>query len=407
MKTLNPVRTRHEPNTELEISSRYNGLPAIAAMVAMSNLGALTMLMTPAFIAGYLSSGRFSNTEASTLTSVELAGMTVAVILTSLVIARVDRRACLAIGLLIAALGHLTSILVVSYPVLVIVRTVAGVGVGIAYTVAVAALAATRLPDRNFGIAITSNQLSVTLLLALLSWLGLDQGYRVVIGVVFAFTLLMGLGIGWFPRVAPLRAAANSDRSSRASSSTLPGVLGLVGMFLFLVAVGEVWPIVGPIAQSHGIGAAAVGSALAIAGLAGIGAGLLVSMIGSRFGRLVPLIVGTLGLACAMLTLLIASDGQSLVLSTSLIMFFWILSIPYYLGSQSALDPSGRLAVLSSAMMPFGLAAGQALANSMTTTSGYSSTILSSAVTFGFTLATTLLGNHLKVAPVGRRNASS
>ncbi|MGF7130660.1 DHA1 family inner membrane transport protein [Paraburkholderia sp. EB58] len=406
MKMFNRLRTRHEAGTELEVSSRYNGWSAIASMVAMSNLGALTMLMTPAFIAGYLSSGRLSNTQASTLTSVELAGMTVAVILTSLVIARVDRRACLAVGLLIAALGHLASILVVSYPVLVIVRTLAGVGVGIAYTVAVAALSATRLPDRNFGIAITSNQLSVTLLLALLSWLGLDQGYRVVIGVVLAFTLLMGLGIGWFPRVAPLRAADDPDMGTQAASSTLPGVLGLVGMFLFLVAVGEVWPIVGPIAQSHGIRAAAVGSALAIAGLAGIGAGLLVSLIGSRFGRLVPLIVGTVGLACAMLTLLVASDGQSLVMSTSLIMFFWIFSIPYYLGSQSALDPSGRLAVLSSAMMPFGLAAGQALANSMTPGTAYSSTIMSSAVTFGLALATTLFGIHLKVAPLARRKAS-
>jgi predicted MFS family arabinose efflux permease len=406
MKMFNRLRTQHEESTEMEVSSRYNGLPAIASMVAMSNLGALTMLMTPAFIAGYLSSGRLSNTEASTLTSVELAGMTVAVILTSLVIARVDRRACLAVGLLIAALGHLASILLVSYPVLVIVRAVAGVGVGIAYTVAVAALSATKLPDRNFGIAITSNQLSVTLLLALLSWFGVDQGYRVVIGVVLAFTLLMGLGIGWFPRVVPLRAAADSDKGTQVSSSTLSGVLGLVGMFLFLVAVGEVWPIVGPIAQSHGIGAAAVGSALAIAGLAGIGAGLLVSLIGSRFGRLVPLIVGTVGLACAMLTLLVASDGQSLVMSASLIMFFWIFSIPYYLGSQSSLDPTGRLAVLSSAMMPFGLAAGQALANSMTPGTAYSSTIISSAVTFGLALATTLFGTHLKVGPFARRKAS-
>lgn len=406
MKMFNRLLTRHEENNELEVSTRYNGLPAIASMVAMSNLGALTMLMTPAFIAGYLSSGRLSNTEASTLTSVELAGMTVAVILSSLVIARGDRRVCLAVGLLIAALGHLASILVVSYPVLVIVRTLAGVGVGKAYTVAVAALSATRLPDRNFGIAITSNQLSVTLLLALLSWIGLDQGYRVVIGVVLAFTLLMGLGIGWFPRAAPVHAAAVPARGTQASSSILPGVLGLVGMFLFLVAVGQVWPIVGPIAQSHGIGAAAVGSALAIAGLAGIGAGLLVSLIGSRFGRLVPLIVGTVGLACAMLTLLIASDGQSLVTSTSLIMFFWIFSIPYYMGSQSALDPSGRLAVLSSAMMPFGLAAGQALASSMTPGIAYSSTIISSAITFGLALATTLFGIHLKVSPFSRRKAN-
>lgn len=406
MKIFNRIRIRHEEDIELDAVSRYNGLPAISAMVAMSNLGALTMLMTPAFIAGYLSSGRLSNTEASTLTSVELAGMTVAVILSSLVIARVDRRACLAVGLLIAAFGHLATMLVASYPVLVIVRTLAGVGVGIAYTVAVAALSATRLPDRNFGIAITSNQLSVTLLLALLSWLGLDQGYRVVIGVVLVFTLLMGLGIGWFPRAAPVQTSAAPAKGAQATSSMLPGVLGLAGMFLFLVAVGEVWPIVGPIAQSHGIGAATVGSALAIAGLAGIGAGFLVSLIGSRFGRLVPLIVGTVGLACAMLTLLMASDGKSLVTSTSLIMFFWIFSIPYYLGSQSALDPSGRLAVLSSAMMPFGLAAGQALANSMTPGAAYYSTIMSSAVTFGLALATTLFGIHLKVSPIARQKAN-
>ncbi|MFM0341784.1 MFS transporter [Paraburkholderia fungorum] len=405
MKKSNQLRMAHEPNTGLDESSRYNRLPAIAAMVTMSNLGALTMLMTPAFIAGYLSSGWLTGTQASTLTSVELAGMTIAVILTSLVIARVDRRACLGVGLLVAAVGHLASILVASYPLLVIIRTVAGIGIGITYTVAVAALSATRSPDRNFGFAITSNQLSVTLLLALLSWFGLDHGYRVVIGVVLVFTLLMGLGIVWFPRAAPVRSAAESNVGMQVSSSTLPGVLGLAGMFLFLVAVGEVWPIVGPIAQSHGIGSAAVGSALAIAGLAGIAAGLLVSLIGSRFGRLAPLIVGTLGLACAMLTLLVASDGQSLVLSTSLIMFFWIFSIPYYLGSQSALDPSGRLAVLSSAMMPFGLAAGQALANYTTIGAGYSSTIVSSAATFALALTATLIGIHLKLAPFAQRNA--
>ncbi|MFM0097179.1 MFS transporter [Paraburkholderia nemoris] len=405
MKISNQLSIAREPNTALEESNRYNGFSAIAAMVAMSNLGALTMLMTPAFIAGYLSSGWLSGTEASTLTSVELAGMTIAVILTSLVIARVDRRACLGIGLLVAAVGHLTSILVASYPLLVIIRTVAGIGIGISYTVAVAALSATRSPDRNFGFAITSNQLSVTLLLAVLSWFGLDHGYRIVIGVVLVFTLLMGLGIVWFPRAAPLRSATESGVGTQVSSSTLPGVLGLAGMFLFLVAVGEVWPLVGPIAQSRGIGSAAVGSALAIAGLAGIVAGLLVSLIGSRFGRLAPLIVGTLGLACAMLTLLVASDGQSLVLSTSLIMFFWIFSIPYYLGSQSALDPSGRLAVLSSGMMPFGLAAGQALGNYMTIGTGYSSTIVTSAATFALALTATLVGIHLKVASFAQRKA--
>jgi predicted MFS family arabinose efflux permease len=54
-----------------------------------------------------------------------------------------------------------------------------------------------------------------------------------------------------------------------------------------------------------------------------------------------------------------AVDFRLLVLA---MMFFWPLSIPFYLGTLAALDPNGRLAALSGAMLPFGMALGQGLA---------------------------------------------
>ncbi len=368
----------------------YNRATTIAAMALMTNLGALTMLLTPAVIASYASGGRFSAAKASMLTSVELGGMTAAVLSMSLVLPRIDRRFWVMLGLLTAAAAHLASIFAQAYPLLLLTRTVAGVGIGIVYTVSVAALAATASPDRNFGFAITSNQLSATAVLAACSWIGLGHGHGPVLGVILAFTLLMGLSIPWFPRRAPAPAAVDAVSASQAPLRLLPGLLGLAGMFMFLLGIGAVWPILGLIAQSHAIKADAVGAALAVAGLGGLGAGLLVSVLGIRLGRVGPLVIGSFGIAGSMLLLQITFDGRLLMAGATLIMFFWIFSIPYYLGAMSSLDGSGRLAVLSSAMMPFGLAAGQGLATAFG--SDYPATILVSATLFVAALATMLFG---------------
>ncbi|MBK5263995.1 MAG: MFS transporter [Alphaproteobacteria bacterium] len=379
--------------TRVDDPGLYNRTPAIAAMAMMTNLGALTMLLTPAVIASYASEGHFSAAQASTLTSAELAGMTAAVLLTSLILNQIDRRRWVTFGLLIAAAAHLASIFAEGYPLLLVARTIAGTGIGVVYTVAVGALAATALPDRNFGFAITANQLAATSVLAVCSWIGLNHGHGPTLSVILAFTLLTGLGIPWFPRRAPAPAAATDATDAfRTPSSIIPGLLGLLGMFMFLLGVGMVWPIVGLIAQSHGITSSVVGSALALAGIGGIGAGLLVSTLGTRFGRLFPLCIGSLGIAAAMLLLIITYDNWMLLFVAPVIMFFWIFSIPYYLGAMSGLDSTGRLAVLSSAMMPFGLAAGQMLATSIVRGSNYAPTITISAALFVAGLAAIMFG---------------
>ncbi len=384
----------------LDAAKAYDRPAALAAMTMMTNLGALTMLLTPAVIAAFVGAGRFSPGQASTLTAVELGGMTLAVLASSLQIARIDRRLWISAGWLVAVAGQLASIYAQSFALLLALRAVTGLGVGVAYTIAVAGLAATRSPDRSFGLAITANQLSATLVLAVASGVGLNHGHGRVIAILFIFTLLMGVGLPWIPRRGPALDAPSAP-VARSPSSLAPALLGLAGMFLFLVGVGSVWPIVGPIAQSHGVHADAVGAALAVAGVGGITAGLLVFGLGTRLGRFGPLMAGTLGLAGAMLLLLIVHDGRLLMVDSLLIMFFWIFSIPYLLGALSSLDQTGRLTVISSAMMPFGLAAGQALAAAMNGASNSTPTIaLSASLLVGALVA---MGGATGAVPVLRR----
>ncbi|WP_028220647.1 MFS transporter [Paraburkholderia oxyphila] len=353
---------------------------SLAAMISMTNLGAMTMLLTPALVAGYISSGSIDQAQASSLTATELTGMSAAVILTSILISRIDRRRFLAFGLMIAALGHLSSALVPTYHLLIASRAVAGFGIGITYAIAVAAVSRTRTPDRNFGLAITTNQLTVTLILWILSWLSVSKGYSGTMYVLLAVTLLTACTIGWFPREASQSNSPGITSRAKRSTSGVAGMLGLIGMFLFLIGIGGVWPFVAEIALAHGIPSDAVAYALTMAGFGGIVGGLLVSLIGLRFGRTLPIILGTLAMATTMLALRVVSDRVDLAICASLIMMFWIFSIPYYLGVLSSADSEGRFAMLSSAAMPFGLAAGQAIASGLDADKNFSMQVLVSSL---------------------------
>jgi predicted MFS family arabinose efflux permease len=359
----------------------------------MTNLGPLTMLITPAMIVSYTGNGNFSAGQAATLTAAELAAMTAVMLLTSAIIHRIDRRRWVALGLFIAASAHLASIFISAYPLLLGTRFVAGIGIGVVYTVAVAALSATAQPDRNFGVSVTANQLAATAVLAICSWVGLNHGHGTTLTVVLVFTLLAALGIPWFPRCAPALTTTKGTHNVAARyTGMLPGLIGLGGMSLFLLGVGMVWPVVGLIAQSHGISSSTVGSALALAGLGGIGAGLLVSALGARLGRIIALVIGSLGIAAGVLLLLVTYDDWALMAVAPIIMFFWMFNIPYYLGAMSVLDGSGRLPVIGSAMAPLGLAVGQAITATIVHGSNYTPTIVVSGALFVAALTAVVIG---------------
>lgn len=378
--------------TRTEDSLNYNEPISIAAAALLTNLGALTMLLTPALIGAFTGDGRISAAQAAVLTTAELGGMTAAILLASLILTQLAPRPWLVGGVAMAAAAHLASAFAADYPLLFLLRTMAGLGIGVVYTLSVAALAASRTPDRNFGFSITANQLAATLVLALCSWAGQDRGPAPVMAILFAFTIATGLAIFWFPRSRPEAVQTAVAQRAPPAGGLVPALLALAGTFLFLLGVGSVWPIIGLIARSHGVGPDAIAMALSFAGGGGIAAGVLVALLGTRFGRRLPLVAGSSGIASAMLLLLATHDGPTLLLAAPAIMFFWIFSIPYYLGAMAELDPSGRLAVLGSAMMPFGLAAGQALAAATPARAGHTATIILSAALFGAALAAVLAG---------------
>ena len=340
----------------------YNRPRSIAAMIVASNPGSFTMIVTPLLLSAFLRSGDLTPAQATSLGAGELGGMTAASLLMATLVGQVDRRVLAAVGLVLALVGQVLSVSVHQYIPILLARTLAGFGVGTLFTVAVASLAGLANPDRAFGFSMITNQVATLLLMGVIAGIGASPGAAPIVMTISVDSALIGLGIPFIPGRPPAATAQDSPSGGGTSSSVAPAALALCGMLVFSAGIGAVWPLVGQIGLAKSVPEAVVDVTIAKAGFGAIAGGVVAAVIGARFGRLPVLALCMACLAAAMVlmrTRFSANEFQLLVLA---MMFFWPMSIPFFLGTLAALDPAGRLAALSGATLPCGMALGQALA---------------------------------------------
>jgi predicted MFS family arabinose efflux permease len=243
-----------------------------------------------------------------------------------------------------------------------------GFGGGIAYSVAIAALAGTRQPDRNFGYAMASNMIAATLVLTLVAYFTLGVGTgRSIVGLILLL-VLAAIFLPWLPRRPVSVEPARHDGSHPARYSLIAASIGLVGMFCISNSFGAVWPSVAQIALARGDAARSIATAFAVAGFGGIAGAFSAAWLAKRLPRPVLMAIGALGFAAAMFALALPVP---LPVIAPAAMFFFIFGIPFYFGTMASLDPSGRLAVLTSAMLSGGITTGQILTATVLAQSGY------------------------------------
>ncbi len=341
----------------------------VLSVAMLTNPGAAVGVLTPVFVNALTANGRFTLADASLIGAAELGGLTVALLLGPLFVHRFDRRIVALLGTSLAIAGQLASLTTPDAGMTATARFLAGGGVGALYAVAIAHLATSKSPDRAFGIVVTANHIVGAALLTTIAWLSNLYPARAAFLIVVAFQLMTALFIARLPG----RGSSVTNYRTREPTTArtgVPALLGLFGIFLLATAFGSVWPIMGQIAAEEGILAGELTLAFSLAGAAGLLPGLVVTAIGLRAGRAVPLMLGSLAFGGS---LMLPGSSAPFALATVLVMFFWTFNIPYHLGLVAALDRSGRLTVFASAMLPLGIAVGQAGSGQLAAVQGVNS----------------------------------
>ena len=315
-----------------------------------------------AIVDGLITGLGFSNAQAGMVGSANIYGASVGALCAVFVVRRVEWRPALVVlfGLLMAI--DLASTVIRDPSVLIAVRAVhgfiGGLSVGIAYSV----MARLNSPDRAFGVLLVLQfglgGLGVMYLPLLVPLYG-AQILFFVLATLTAIALLSMLAI-------PKRLCKNRSRAELeaipASYRKLTVILSLLALFLFQAGNMALAAFIIRLGEHAHLARDFIGQALGWATWIGTaGAGLVIFM-GTRFGRLRPLIAAFL-LTFAGTAGFFWSESQPIFMIANVgTAITWSFVVPYLFGMISRLDPSGRLAALGGFVSKCGLASGPLVA---------------------------------------------
>ncbi|AJR23566.1 hypothetical protein TZ53_07400 [Sphingobium sp. YBL2] len=362
------------------------GLLPVASIVLTGLASAAIIVAMPGLLAGMSTKLGLTDSQIALINASEMGGTTATTLIIAAWLSRLDRRKAAFVGLVLIVLANLVSAFASTFLLLIGARFVAGLAAGALQGMLSASIAATPIPDRIFAIYLTANLTMTTIMLGLLSRFSAAGHPEWLFLSVVALAVLAILLLRWLPS-EPVTLQPQGTAGTRSSRGYGPAVL--LGTFILLVGVGLTWPLVGVLGLDRNMSGEAVASALSLATIGGIVASLIVSGIGDKAGRRLPISAGAAGLCVAVL-IFIFDRGQTIFAAAAFIfMFCWVLILPYCAGLVATIDPSGRLSVLWVTMQFAGLATGPIIAAGLLLSSA-DLPFYGSVVCFGIAAALTL-----------------
>jgi predicted MFS family arabinose efflux permease len=139
-------------------------------------------------------------------------------------------------------------------------------------------------------------------------------------------------------------------------------LMALLGMLIYSAAEQGLWQFAYNIPLESGIPKAVASKVLAFTTLMGLAGGVAAAVLGTRLGRIAPLMIGSL-LSAIGRWVYIATTGSEWLLVGGLMwgLGFYFVT-PYQIGLVAALDRHGRVAVAAGAATNLGYAIGPTVA---------------------------------------------
>lgn len=240
---------------------------------------------------------------------------------------------------------------------------VAGTAAAVGYGVTIACIGDTDEPERWFAWAWFMQAVAGTALAYLLPRLGtIGQDFDASMRLIAILVLMMMPLVLWLPNRGVKSGSSHPYSNHRVEFQTAALVLGMAVIVLVFIAESGLWSFLDRIAVAAGHDREFAGLVVALS-FVGAGAGSSIAgILGTRFGRLLPMIA-SIGLSIGAASLFYLSDDQfSLLLAAFVYGFAWNLGAPYRMGLVAAADTTGRFVTMIPGMQAIGSVIGPGLA---------------------------------------------
>lgn len=338
-----------------------------ATAVILGSLAALVVNTLPVFLAVLARVRGLSESDSGLVAFAEMGGIAVGTIVCALRPGWVERagwRWTALLGLLIMLGGNVCSMLAGDLSSLLMARGLAGLGSGVVLAVTYAVLAegggARALAIFNF-VQLSCGWLGIPFLSPVAEAHGAERLFAIVAGLV-----VVGMALSFFlPGRRPV--VPGHEVSVPHDKVSAPGWLAILSALVYFAGVGAIYAYVAFMGVAWGGTQQVVEAQVANMMFAGLSGGLLVALVGSRFGFRLPLILGYALLLAAMAWLAFGQPVSGFLLAVCLFGFAWNIITPYQFEAVTHVDSSSSAAMLVNASTLGGLAIGPAVAGYLVT----------------------------------------
>jgi predicted MFS family arabinose efflux permease len=175
-----------------------------------------------------------------------------------------------------------------------------------------------------------------------------------VFGVLMLFSLMTLLILPFIPNV---REAKSTNNPFKINFSFLL-VLALGALFLFQASNMGVADYAFELGKDIGLVNTEISNLLTVANIISISGGLLVYVIGTKYGRTIPLFLGVTVSAIFTFLLHYSENITIYFIANTVTGIAWAFVIPYILGLCASFDSHGQMAALAGFVSKVGLATG-------------------------------------------------
>jgi predicted MFS family arabinose efflux permease len=339
------------------INNKQDSRPIIVSVAALGTAAILLFAVMPLIVGGMASRFALTDTQSGLVATAYFVIYALLALTSPTWVRRLNWRHAAFGAYTLLLLGIALAGFSASYEQAIFGMAVAGIGAGVLFPISLTLASDTHNTDRTYALKLTAEQLVPASLLLLIPLLGLGAGLSpilVLAAVTVVVCLLASLAM---PASGPRASAAGTAVSGRA----VWGYLGLLALAVNFAGFGGLWVFFERIATEQGFTAEFTNLWLAV-GLITSGLGpLAAAVLADRFGRVLPIVFGTL-LALVSIGVLASGVDQlryALVLFTLPLAYYFAVS--YVMAVIAAADTTGKIAGLMAFSLAVGAASGPAL----------------------------------------------
>lgn len=352
----------------------------LACIVAMPGLMPLAVL--PLFVGSLIDSPGLNTEAAGAITSLNLLGNALGIFCVSLCLRRFTRHQFVVIGALLSMVMEVGSILLGwSLAGLLTTRLLSGFGAGLISGAASNWLATRPSPDRGFGLLFFMQFFLSALLLYVLPPVIVQHGTVTFYGLFMTSAVVSIICLPIITQAADNSVNPNGDDIDSPTLDKKPIALTLLAIAFFELVAAGIWAFIERLGIDWRLTPQNIGTALSVGTLAGILGSLLVTFLGTRWGRSRPITQGTITAALGLIVFLFGMPSFGIYV-TGLVIFnlAWSYTVPYIQGVQASLDPSGRIAVTGMFVMLLAISMGPFIFGFIIGNRGFETAIIFSCV---------------------------